>query len=353
MSKKPTKGVREFVRVAQGPGGLKSKRFGPTATLTERKNWREDQRVAHRAAQAALPPGARVIRGTLAADVQRYLKQVQTMPSIKDRTRDLRYWVDVYGDMFRHQLTAEHYRLQLQEWKMGGGKDGKPLGASTVNHRRMAMMHVYTILDGKGANNPLRSVREFAAPPVEPRDMGMETALAILAALRPSTAKCRLAVQLWTGIRGECELGRMRREHVDLERGVCWVPTGKKGKPRQVNLSPEGIAAWREFIQRNCWGSYHSSTLGATFQRGVRRVNKARALRQLPPLPKLRPYDFRHTIATALRRSGADLADIQAFLGHASPEMTKRYAPYHSDKLVKALQLISEQVAGVTSAVTS
>lgn len=40
----------------------------------------------------------------------------------------------------------------------------------------------------------------------------------------------------------------------------------------------------------------------------------------------MRPYDLRHSIATALRRAGADLADVQAFLGHGSPRMTQRYA---------------------------
>jgi integrase len=58
-------------------------------------------------------------------------------------------------------------------------------------------------------------------------------------------------------------------------------------------------------------------------------------------LPRgLRPYDLRHTIATALRKAGADLADVQAHLGHSSPRITQRYAPYDATKLAQALRKV-------------
>lgn len=329
---KTAAGYRAFVRVAPGKGGLKTKRFARTATITAMKQWREDTRVAHRHAPKVSPT-----RGTLAADIARYLKLVATMPSLADRTRDLDAWERVYGARARHGLTQQDYQLQLQDWRLRGKKNGKPLAASTVNHRRTAIMHVYTVLDGKAAPNPIRDIAPFPEPPPEPRDIGLETAKAILNAMPLSKTRARIKVLCWTGMRGNSELGKMKPEYVKLAHAECWVPTGKKGKPRLVVLNAEGLAAWREFLEMKAWGPYQKDSLRNSFQRGVTKVNAARAKAELPPLPHVRVYDLRHTIATALRRAGADLADIQAHLGHTSPRMTQRYAPFQSDKLRTAL----------------
>jgi len=325
-------GWRAFVRVHPGPGGLKSKRYLPTATLTEMKQWRESVRVKARE-QPKPEPSA---RGTLGADIDHYLKLVATMPSIKDRRRDLQGWKDVLGMRPRPKITRDDYRLVLQEWKLTGNH-GKPLAASTVNHRRTAMMHLYTTLDRKAAPNPLREIKPFVEPPAEPRDIGIETARAILSALKVSKTRTRINVLAWTGLRGNSELGKMKPEYVDLAREQCWAPTGKKGKPRLIVLNADGVEAWREFAYMKAWGKYSKDSLRRSFQRAVAIVNVERGKRGLPPLRDLRVYDLRHTIASAMRRAGADLADIQAHLGHTSPRMTQRYAPFQSDKLRKAI----------------
>jgi integrase/recombinase XerC len=42
-------------------------------------------------------------------------------------------------------------------------------------------------------------------------------------------------------------------------------------------------------------------------------------------IPGLRPYRCRHTFATRLRQGGADPAQVQALLGHASIDTAARY----------------------------
>lgn len=327
------RGFRVFVRVAPGSGGLKSRSFDRTATLTEMKQWREEQRVEHRKA-----PRAALERGTLAADAAHYLKLVATMPTFKDRERDINSWIAVYGARHRHGLTKQDYQLQLQEWKLRG-KGGKPLAASTVNHRRTAIEHLYTTLDGEAAPNPLREISPFDEPPAEPRAIPMKDVRAILAAMPPSKTRARVKVLAWTGIRGRSELGKMKPEHVDLQRRQCWVPTGKKGKPRQLELNEDGIKAWREFIAAKAWGTYSKDSLRNSFRRAVKAVNAARKKAKQPLLPAgLRVYDLRHSIATALLEAGADLSDVQEHLGHTSPRMTRRYAPFQSAKLRQALR---------------
>lgn len=325
------RGWRVFVRVHPGPGGLKSKRFPSTATLTEMKQWREDQRVAHRQA-----PKTPVTRGTLAADIQRYLKLVATMPSLKDRARDLRDWEAVFGMRPRHQLTRDDYRLVLNDWRLHGNK-GKPLAASTVNHRRTALMHLYTTLDGKAAPNPLREIEPFPEPPPQPRAVALKELRAILELMPKSKTRARLKVLCWTGIRGRSELGQMKPEHVNLKDRICWVPTGKGGTPRELVLNTHGVKAWQEFIDLKAWGRYQKDSLRHSFIRAWTKVNAQRLADELDPLPKIRVYDFRHSIATALLKAGADLADVQSHLGHTSPRMTRRYAPFQAAKLRKAI----------------
>lgn len=331
ITKTPS-GYRVWQRVHAGPDGLKSKRFLRTATLAEMKAWREATRVAHR--QQPKPAAG---RGTLAADIQRYLKLVATMPSLGDRTRDLAAWEAVYGMRPRAKLTRDDYRLVLQEWRLHGRK-GQPLAASTVNHRRTALMHLYRVLDGKGAPNPLREIAPFEEPPPEPRDIGIATVKAILARMPKSKTRARVQVLAWTGIRGRSELGPMKPEHVDLKRRICWVPTGKHGKPRVLVLNAAGERAWREFVALKAWGPYQKDSLRRSFRRAIKRLNIERAKQQLEPLPlTIRVYDLRHTIATALVAAGADLADVQQHLGHTSPRMTRRYAPYQPEKLKTAI----------------
>lgn len=327
-------GFRVFVRVAPGKGGLKQKRFGKTATLTEMKQWRENVRVEARK-QPQRPPSD---PGTVGADIDRYLKLVATMPTIKDRTRDLDGWRAIVGMRPRHKLKQDDYRLVLQEWRLTGKRGGTPLAASTVNHRRTAMMHVFTVLDGKAAPNPLRDIPPFDEPPAEPRDIGLKTAKAILAAMPPSKTRARVKVLAWTGMRGNSELGKMKPEYVNVASKECWAPTGKKGKPRLIVLNTHGVNAWREFAAIKAWGKYSKDSLRRSFHRAVTIVSAQRVQDGHEPLPQIRVYDLRHTIATAMRKAGADLADIQAHLGHTSPRMTQRYAPFQSEKLRKAMK---------------
>ena len=51
-------------------------------------------------------------------------------------------------------------------------------------------------------------------------------------------------------------------------------------------------------------------------------------------LEDLRMHDLRHTLATWMANSGADLAVIQKALGHSQIRMTDRYA-HHSGGVIK------------------
>jgi len=343
---KTATGFRAFVRVTYGrrQGALKSKRFPKDAAIADMKAWREDQRVFARSKRGPIPA-----RGTFAADIERYLRQVAAMPSLDSRTRDLYAWREALGDLKRDELTPARIREQLQVWRTVGPvrrfiprtkewrSYAKPLSASSVNHRRTALLHLYTVLDGKDAPNPVRAIPTFDEPPPSPRARDLSTLERAIARLRNPKMRARASVLLWTGIRGNSELAPMKAQHVDLERAVCHVPTGKGGKRvRPVPLSARGVEAWRGFIAANAWGGYDRGGLLKSILRACRREG----------LTGVKTYDLRHSISTAYLNAGADLADVQELLGHTTPRMTRRYAPFHPAKLITAGRALDALVDG-------
>jgi hypothetical protein len=153
---KTARGWRAFVRVH---GKLLSKCFAPATSLTVMRRWREDQRVAVRHG-LDLQTAA-----SLRDDVRAYLTQVQTMPTLRHRRDDLALWLKVFGpERPRKSITAGEIRAQLENWRAAG------YAANTCNHRRTALMHLWSVLDGKTAPNPARDVPRYpddsqAAPP--------------------------------------------------------------------------------------------------------------------------------------------------------------------------------------------
>ncbi|MEM9809869.1 MAG: tyrosine recombinase XerC [Pseudomonadota bacterium] len=123
--------------------------------------------------------------------------------------------------------------------------------------------------------------------------------------------------------------------------------TGKGQKTRDVPLLPkvcEALAAYQTALSaaEPHWTDVPSTTSPLFF--GVRgnRLSpsvaqaRMRNLRRALGLPEsATPHALRHTFATELLASGADLRVIQELLGHASLASTQRYTAIDPDRLMK------------------
>lgn len=360
----PSPGIRRtrtgwqvYVQVG---GRFISERHPKTATLGALKARRDELRVEARQRHVARQARPQAHRGTLGADVRAYLAQVAAMPTVKCRARDLDAWLERFGDRPRASITAAEVREQLQIWRTVGPtmryrrtKAGgqwvelkRGLSASACNHRRTALLHLFTILDGKGAPNPVRAVEAFVEPAPEPRGRPIELIGRVVARVTNPKHRARLQVLMWTGMRGNSELGKIEPHHVDLAQQICYVPTAKGGRQfRIIPLNQAGVDAWQEFIDADAWGPYDKEGLRAALRRAARAEMQAAALerRDLPRLDRIRVYDLRHSVATELLKNGADLADVQEFLGHTTPRMTRRYAPFQRAKLAAAVTRLGQQ----------
>lgn len=304
-------GFRVIVRIGDI---LERKRFPPTYTLEALRRWRDDHIRLRR-------PQTRQ-RGTFADDVRRYLDAVSGMPTYADRKRQIEAWL-VHRDppFARYRLTPTDIRTQLARWKASG------LAANTVNHRRTALSHLYTVLDGKAAYNPVREVPAFKLPPPVARGVPMRTVAKVLKQMAnaPKT-QARLEVLAWTGLRPS-ELMRLTPALVDLKAGIARVPTAKGGPAREV---PFRLAAraWKRMVKLNALGPFSPQSARKQLHAACRRAH----------VTPFRVYDLRHSFLSALRRAGADLSDIQAIAGHSDIKLTRRYAPTITAKLTRAVR---------------
>ena len=148
-------------------------------------------------------------------------------------------------------------------------------------------------------------------------------------------------LSLNTGLR-RGELFNLERRHVDLERDLLTVAGdtdgNKSAKARHVPLNREARAVLWDWIT-------HRQPVGLLFpgRTGGRLDNISNAwerLRKAAKLENFRWHDLRHTFASKLVMAGADLNAVRELLGHASLDMTLRYAhlaPEHKAAVVARL----------------
>jgi site-specific recombinase XerD len=128
-----------------------------------------------------------------------------------------------------------------------------------------------------------------------------------------------------------CEL---ETKNIDWERSTCRV-LGKGSKERIIALPQLAVVAVRKLTQdaprRFVFGDEPLSTRVAYDM--VRKAGVRAGL-----LKPLHPHALRHSFATHLLRSGANLRVLQALLGHATLQATSRYTHVGLDDLARTLE---------------
>jgi integrase len=138
-----------------------------------------------------------------------------------------------------------------------------------------------------------------------------------------------------TGMR-RGEIMNLERADINLETRSAAIRTSKNGEPRVIPLSNralDAIAKAMSMTEKVFGGKggekLETANLEYNFRAAVKRAG----------LKDLRFHDLRHTFATRLVQSGADIYALQRLLGHKSMEMTGRYAHHDVESLRKALDV--------------
>jgi integrase len=330
-------GLAATVSVGSGKDKLqREKRFPAGTGLKKMKDWQDETRVALRHALKA------PARGTLAAKLPKYVEIVKPLipASWKDRERDLNAWLPLFGHRRVESLTTKEITDQLLEWRT-------KTSARTCNGRRDALSHFYHWLAGRDlqkrhklSGGPVEGAIRFTTPDPTPKALPLGVIDRVLAKLTPPRVyprseghtSARLRLMRWTGARPS-QLGRLRAEHFDLDSAIksVTIPRGKRGKVVRIPLisedaiqSAEDFIKWKAFEEWSC-PSANKALAIACKAAGVKTFNL---------------YVIKHSVASHLRASGADLADVQDTLGHTDAKTTAIYAPPVSRKQLEMFRTL-------------
>ena len=144
-----------------------------------------------------------------------------------------------------------------------------------------------------------------------------------------------------TGMR-RSELCHLRPEDIDKERMIVRIRQGKGGKDREVPLSPKLLEQLRTYYRsvkvRNGWvfPSLQARRPDQPItQKAVWHACRE-ATRRAGITKAVHPHTLRHSFATHLFDSGAELPVIQTLLGHSDPRDTMIYLHLATRKLREA-----------------
>lgn len=324
-------GFEAYIRIA---GRLRTKHFKRDTKLVEMVRWRELQRVAAHYKLPAVPTG----RATFADDVLTYLGLVAGMPTIADRTYRMEQWADVFGGRDRHTITALEIRAQLEQWRVKGhaGETPKGLSAGSLNQRRTALLHFYSVLNGRDGVNPVRAVPPYREPERVWRLPTREQAERAIAAVahgrwpkhKGTKTQARLRVLLHTGWPSAI-LKQLQREDLNLPAGTAILHGRRKGRgtpPRTLPLSPAAVIALRAFDALDAYGPFSGSALHSALQRGCARAK----------VTPFRVYDLRHRFITTVVAASPDERGASELALHADPRQTRRYSRQAASERAKA-----------------
>src|SRR6185503_3826481 len=145
-------------------------------------------------------------------------------------------WLAVLGrNRTRQSITSAEIRAALQQWRLTGRKDGGPLSESACNHRRTALMHFFSVMNGKAGSNPCRDVPRFREPDPTPRGLTFAQLRRVFATMRDSATKARCVIMAYTGL-PRATLMRLTPQDFDPRARTIVVPRRRKGSGTQTRI---------------------------------------------------------------------------------------------------------------------
>jgi integrase len=336
------------VQVAVGSGRNKlqrEERFAFDTKLKAMTNWQDETRGQLRKRQKTKHG-----KGTLAADVEKYLRAVASMASYADRARDLALWVAKFPNRARHSIKAHEISAVSQGWLQEG------YAPMTVYNRRTALQAVWTTLDGRRAENPVDESFSPDLPTLTAKDLPLPIIDRVLDAVEDrgqgirgqtrgtvSKTKIRLRLLAYTGLPHKL-MKQITRDRIDWDGRKVFAAKRRKGTgvdERWLPLGNDAYEALVDFDKYDCYGEFSNSSMRQTWRRAWRWVH--RNWPEDKPIPY--PYQLRHSFATAIVQQNGDDKAVAGLLMHSpKSNITPRYTiGAVPDRMQKGVEAFTER----------
>jgi site-specific recombinase XerC len=317
-------------RVSCGTGRnkvVKQERFGLDAPMKEMQDWQARERVK----LIDLTRSNAKTGGTFDTDILDYLRTADLSDATRVvREQQLGWWANQPGDDGKRLGRRRRYTLKSQELQRAWGRldTDNPF---TLNLYRTAIGHLWSVLDGKNAPNPVRDLARKPEPDALPRGVGYNVVRLILKYLpskfgrKTRGTEIRLRVFAFAPVTpAQIKLIQPGDLHLDDAQPWMLVRGRRKGRgapPRAKPLLPEAVAALRDFVACDLFGRFDVGVLRRGFKRA--RTRAAKELRV--DLSAMRMYDLRHSFGSMLFAATGNEGTVGKMLDHTSARTTARY----------------------------
>lgn len=235
----------------------------------------------------------------------------------------------------------------IEKYKIKREKDG--LAPASINRELALLKNLYTkaVEWGKTEKNPTKGVHLLKENNIKERILKSEETCRLIEASAPSIRPI-LIIALNTGMR-KMEILALRWEDIYLDAGYIFIKDTKSGNPRKIpmnRLVKETLAELRhesEYIFFNPETKNHIMDIKKAFATACRKAE----------IKGLRLHDLRHTAATRMIQAGVDLVTVSRILGHASIQMTMRYAHPTPENMQRAVDCLGEIFEGARKKIES
>jgi integrase len=167
---------------------------------------------------------------------------------------------------------------------------------------------------------------------------------ALLGAADAPRDRLLLGLGLFCGLRVS-ELCKLEAPDLDLGAGQLLVREGKGGKDRTVPLPSRLVEELRGWLGGRTVGLVFPSPRKAgrplttrAVQLLIKRVAAKANIPGALEARKVHPHRLRHSFATRLLRSGADIIEVRDLLGHSSVGTTQVYLSADTTRLRSAVE---------------
>jgi len=314
-------------------------------TRQQAENFIATARTDARRERLNLPEGRKTPLGFREAAL-RYVDRLEQEDgkNIKAKRRQLnQHLVPFFGDRPLSQISS----FEIERYK----KARRQMGAapSTVNRELAVLSHLFNkALEWSWLKALPAKIRRFQEDSGRILYLTKEQCAALEEAAaqdQNENVHAFVVTGLRTGMR-HSEILAIRREHIDLERRVIWIPKAKAGAREQpiTDDLADYLARRQEMLPPGCPWLFPSPGSRTGHVHTIRKAFRRSAARAGLNPDQVTPHVLRHTVVTHLVQAGVDLPTVQRISGHKTLTMVARYAHQSGAHIQAAMSKLEDRL---------